>query len=95
MAVNEGGAAFLVLLNLSAAFDRIDYSILLARLQSWFGIAGVALDWLASYIPELSHTATPHQGSAVSRGAAAAGCTAGIRAGSTSVQPLHGPHASR
>ena len=50
MAVDEGCAAFLVLLDLSAAFDTIDHGILLARLQSWFGISEDALDWLASYL---------------------------------------------
>ena len=50
VAVQGSCAAFLVLLDLSADFDTTDRSILLARLQSWFGIGRVALDWLASYL---------------------------------------------
>jgi len=38
----------LTLLDLSAAFDAIDHSILLERLSSWFGISYSALSWIKS-----------------------------------------------
>ena len=50
MAVDSGCAAVLVLLDLSAAFDTVDHTILLKRLQNRYGIEGVAADWIKSFI---------------------------------------------
>ena len=38
----------LMLLDLSAVFDMIDHQILLDRLKEWFGLDGVALEWVVS-----------------------------------------------
>ena len=45
----------LALLDLSAAFDTLDHAILLRRLESTFGISGLALSWFESYLGNRTH----------------------------------------
>ena len=42
----------LTLLDLSAAFDTIDHTILFRRLDDWFGVTGKALDSFKSYLTD-------------------------------------------
>ena len=48
--MDSGKSCFLVLLDLSAAFDTISHSRLLSILESSFGITGQALSWIKSYL---------------------------------------------
>ena len=49
-AIDNGNLSLMTLLDLSAAFDTIDHSILLERLQTSFGIDGLPLKWVKSYL---------------------------------------------
>ena len=48
--VDKGQISLLALLDVSAAFDAVDYSILLDRLSISLGLTGSAYDWMRSFI---------------------------------------------
>ena len=57
-APDSGFIAILTLLDLSTAFDTIDHSILLTRLDSTFGIRDLALSFFRSYLQDRTQVVT-------------------------------------
>ena len=52
----KGSVTVLTLLDLSAAFDTIDHTILLNRLNVHYGISKLALGWFKSYLSGRTHS---------------------------------------
>ena len=49
-AIDDGNIVLLLMIDLSAAFDLVNHDILLARLETKFGITLNALAWIRSYL---------------------------------------------
>jgi len=51
---NQGHISALMLLDLSAAFDTVDHTILIEILKRRFGVERIALSWLTEFVRERS-----------------------------------------
>ena len=56
--IDNNRGVILMLLDLSAAFDIVDYNILVGRLARRLGIRGVVLKWLNSYLRNRTQAVT-------------------------------------
>jgi len=52
IAINKRRLALLCMIDMSEAFDCVDHSIMLRRLQVGVGITGVVLDWITSFLTD-------------------------------------------
>lgn len=66
--MDSGNSAVLVLLDLTAAFDTVDHTILFSRLEHCVGIKGTVLKWFQSYLTDRSFSVhlAEHSSSAAS-----------------------------
>ena len=53
-AADDGKLSPLIMLDLSAAFDLVDHSIVLERLESTYGFDGLTLEWFKNYLSDRS-----------------------------------------
>ena len=50
LALDTGNLAVLTLLDLSAAFNSVNFEALLRRLQVSYGLGGMVIQWFTSYL---------------------------------------------
>ena len=66
-ATDSDHSVILLLLDLSAAFDTVDHSVLLSRLSDRFGVNGTVLAWLESYLKSRKYDVQVEGGKSTTR----------------------------
>jgi len=79
----------LIGLDLSASFDTVDHEILLERLQTEFGVEGMPLTWLRSYLDGRTQYVKIGQHQSTSCYPARGRCPSGVSTGTHPVRCLH------
>jgi hypothetical protein len=54
--IDRGHASLLGMLDLSAAFDTVDHTMLLGRLSSVYGLSGSVHAWMVSFLTDRTQT---------------------------------------
>jgi len=60
MSIDKGKPVLLVLLDLSAAFDKVDHNLLYSRLKGMFSLSGKVLKWCQPYLEQCSRRVPFH-----------------------------------
>jgi len=58
-AADRGKVTLLCMLDLSCAFDSVDHDVLLDRLRCAFGVQGVAISWIESFLQDRTQSISP------------------------------------
>jgi hypothetical protein len=68
LALDSNQSVVLIMLDLTAAFDTIDHAILLQRLKDRYGVKGLVLKWIESYLSNRSWSVSLHNTVSQERG---------------------------
>jgi len=90
VAADSGQMSALCLLDLTAAFNTVDHDLLLLRLERQFGLRGIVLAWLRSYLSAERSALCTVQRLYVVRGLHCVFCSTRLSAWSTAVHCIHG-----
>ena len=87
--LDRGENVYLLLLDLSAAFDTMNHSLLLSRLENSFSIMGTVLQWFHSYLLDRSQFVEINDTELSVMDLTVAGCSVGLRSRSHIVPVVH------
>ena len=76
-ASDQSKSTILVALDLSAAFDLVDHKLLISQLKTSFGIDGLVLKWILSYLTDRSQFVSLGNSTSPQTPLAALGCLRG------------------
>ena len=60
MSTDQGKHVLLVLLDLSVAFDAVDYNVLFSKLKDMFCLSGKVVEWFRAYLEQRSQRVSVH-----------------------------------
>jgi len=60
VSINQGKPELLILRDISAQFDTVDHNVLFSSLKDRFDLSNKVMEWLRSYLEQLSQTVPVH-----------------------------------